>query len=305
MGGKRHRFIKLKEQISVDRIYSIHYNEFNKNYVYSGEQHDFWEFLYVDKGEVDIKTDFASFHLIQGDMIFYSPNEFHSLTCNRKTPPNTFIVAFGCKSEAMRFFTHKMLQLGNAERQQLSSLMEEADKLFVAPINKTINKPVAERSAHPLARKDKPDFGAEQLVKIYLETLLIQLIRRNQAQPSARKLSSLPQEKGQRDLISRIIEFLTTRIAERPSIDAVCAEFALSKSYIRTLFRYHTGSGVTEYIVRLRIEHAKLHIREEMYNMTEIADLLGYASLHFFSRQFKRITGMTPSEYSRTVQAQT
>ncbi|GBF72480.1 AraC family transcriptional regulator [Paenibacillus sp. 598K] len=305
MGKQQYRFIKLKEQISVDRIYSIHYNEFNKNFVYSGEQHDFWEFLYVDKGEVEITTDYSSFHLIQGDMIFYSPNEFHSLKCNRKTPPNTFIVAFGCKSEAMRFFTHKMLRLGNAERQQLSNLMEEADKLFAAPINKTINKPASARSAHPLARKDKPDFGAEQLVKIYLETLLIQLIRRSQAPPSARRLSSLPQEKGQRDLIRRIVEFLTARIAERPSIDAVCAEFALSQSHVRSLFRDHTGSGVTEYIVRLRIEHAKLHIREETYNMTEIAELLGYASLHFFSRQFKRITGMSPSEYARTVQAQT
>ncbi|MCD9023849.1 AraC family transcriptional regulator [Cohnella silvisoli] len=304
MGNTRYRFIKLKEQISIDKIYSFHYNELNKDYVYSGEQHNFWEFLYVDKGEVEITTDFASFHLTQGDMVFYSPNEFHSLKCNRKTPPNTFIVAFGCKSEAMRFFTHKTLRLGNEERQQLSLLMEEADKLFLLPVNQTSTKSKPDVPFNPLARRDKPDFGAEQLVKIYLEALLIRLIRRHQAQPTKTKLSSVSAEKGQRDLVNRIVEYLDAHIQEHQSLDALCAEFALSKSYVRSLFRDHTGCGVTEYVVRLRIERAKQHIREETYNMTEIAERLGYASLHYFSRQFKLATGMSPSEYSKTMQAQ-
>jgi len=304
MGKTRYRFIKLKEQISVDKIYSMHYNEFNKDFVYSGEQHNFWEFLYVDKGEVEITTDFASFHLTQGDMVFYSPNEFHSLKCNRKTPPNTFIVAFGCKSEAMRFFTHKTLRLGNEERQQLSLLMEEADKLFLIPVTKPVSGSKPDVPFNPLARREKPDFGAEQLVKIYLEALLIRLIRRHQAQPAKPKLSSVSAEKGQRDLVSRIVEYLDTHLTEHPSLDELCAEFALSKSYLRSLFRDHTGCGIMEYVVRLRIERAKLHIREETLNMTEIAERLGYTSLHYFSRQFKLATGMSPSEYSKTVQAQ-
>ncbi|BBH24220.1 hypothetical protein Back11_55650 [Paenibacillus baekrokdamisoli] len=304
MEKKRYRFIKLKEQISIDKIYSFHYNEFNKDFVYSGEQHNFWEFLYVDKGEVEITTDFASFHLTQGDMIFYSPNEFHSLKCNRRTPPNTFIVAFGCKSEAMRFFTHKMLRLGNEERQLLLLLIEEADKLFLLPVASPSAKPKSDLPSFPLTRRDKPDFGAEQLIKIYLEALLIRLIRRNQGQPTKPKLSSVSAEKGQRDLVNRIIEYLDAHLLEHPSLDTLCTEFALSKSYLRSLFRDHTGCGVTEYVVRLRIEQAKRHIREETYNMTEIAERLGYTSLHYFSRQFKLATGMSPSEYSKTMQAQ-
>lgn len=304
MGKKRFRFIKLKEQLTVDKIYSIHYNEFHKDFVFGAERHSFWEFLYVDKGEVEITTDYATFHLVQGDMIFYSPNEFHSLKCNRKTPPNTFIVGFGCRSEAMRYFTHKTLRLGNEERLQLSLLMEEADKLFVLPVNQPSARSKANVPLNPLARRDKPEFGAEQLVKIYLEALLIRLIRRNRDQPAKPKLTSVSAENGRRDLVGRIAAYLDARIAEHPSLDALCAEFNLSKSYLRSLFRDYTGCGVMEYIVRLRIERAKLHIREETYNMTEIAERLGYASLHYFSRQFKLATGMSPSEYSKTVQAQ-
>ena len=43
-------------------------------------------------------------------------------------------------------------------------------------------------------------------------------------------------------------------------------------------------------------------IREQNLNFTQIADCLGYASIHYFSRQFKKITGMTPSEYSLSIQ---
>ena len=38
-------------------------------------------------------------------------------------------------------------------------------------------------------------------------------------------------------------------------------------------------------------------------NFTQISDFLGYSSIHYFSRQFKKITGMTPSEYSSSIKA--
>ncbi|MDF2661286.1 MAG: AraC family transcriptional regulator [Paenibacillus sp.] len=55
---------------------------------------------------------------------------------------------------------------------------------------------------------------------------------------------------------------------------------------------------------KLRIERAKQHIREDTCNVTEIAERLGYTSIHYFSRQFKKATGMAPSEYLKTMKAQ-
>jgi AraC-like DNA-binding protein len=44
-------------------------------------------------------------------------------------------------------------------------------------------------------------------------------------------------------------------------------------------------------------------IREQHYNYTEIAWILGYTSIHYFSRDFKKTAGMSPSESARTVKA--
>ncbi|TMV51866.1 helix-turn-helix domain-containing protein [Paenibacillus mesophilus] len=300
---KRYRHILLREQISIDKIYSFHYSELNKDYAYGGEQHDFWEFLYCDKGELEITTDFSTFHLKQGEMVFYSPNEFHALRCNRITPPNIFIISFDCQSEAMQFFTHKALRLGNSERELLSLLIEEGNKLFELPVAKPYLAPKSEKPMHPLTRKEKPEFGSEQLIKIYLEALLIRLIRNNQNRSIEPKLSSITKEKGQRDLIGRIVDYLDAHLLDHPTLDSVCAEFALSKTHLRAVFREHTGSGITEYIGKMRIERARQYIREETCNVTEIAERLGYSSIHYFSRQFKKATGMAPSEYLKTMKA--
>ena len=50
-------------------------------------------------------------------------------------------------------------------------------------------------------------------------------------------------------------------------------------------------------------ELAKELIREKNMNFTQIADYLGYTSIHYFSRQFKKIAGMTPSEYASSIKA--
>ena len=56
-----------------------------------------------------------------------------------------------------------------------------------------------------------------------------------------------------------------------------------------------------EYFCRLKIEAAKRLIRQGGQNFTEIAHALGFSTIHYFSRRFKAITGMTPSGYASCV----
>ena len=60
-----------------------------------------------------------------------------------------------------------------------------------------------------------------------------------------------------------------------------------------------TGVGKT----KMSIELAKKYLREDNYNISQIAELLGYSSVHYFSLQFKKETGMSPSEYSTSIKA--
>ena len=51
----------------------------------------------------------------------------------------------------------------------------------------------------------------------------------------------------------------------------------------------------------MKIDAARQLIRSRRLNFSQIADALGYTSVHYFSRQFKKVTGMSPSEYSASI----
>ena len=53
----------------------------------------------------------------------------------------------------------------------------------------------------------------------------------------------------------------------------------------------------------MKVNAAKQLIRTNKMNFTQISEQLGYTSIHYFSRQFKKVTGMTPSEYASSIKA--
>ena len=102
----------LKKVFTVNEIITIHYFEYEKDYKYIGEKHDFWELVYVDKGEIVIDMDSEQFRLEQGSIAFHQPDEYHNLRANGIVAPNIIIVTFKCKSPAMNFFKKRIIVCG-------------------------------------------------------------------------------------------------------------------------------------------------------------------------------------------------
>ena len=103
--------ICLPQIFTIDRIYSIHYFEYMSNFHFTGESHDFWEFLYVDKGEVLVTSQDQKLTLHQGQVIFHKPNEFHNVEANGIVAPNLIVISFSCKSPSMEFFHDRIASI--------------------------------------------------------------------------------------------------------------------------------------------------------------------------------------------------
>lgn len=125
----------LKEEFRICRIISLHYFEFARDFIFEGEKHDFWEFLYVDKGEAEIMADTAGYKLKQGDIIFHKPNEFHSVWANKKIAPNLIVISFECNTNAMSFFENKIFNLSDNERNHLAAVVKEGFDAFLPPLD--------------------------------------------------------------------------------------------------------------------------------------------------------------------------
>ena len=73
-----YKSIDLKDCITVDKIFTIHYFEYMSDFSFPGESHDFWEFICVDKGDVKIRMGDSDIILKKGQVAFHKPNEFHT-----------------------------------------------------------------------------------------------------------------------------------------------------------------------------------------------------------------------------------
>jgi AraC-like DNA-binding protein len=285
----------LRTDIDIEEIVSIHYFEYMNNFTFAGESHDFWEFCCVDKGEVDVGCDGTVHRLTKGQIIFHQPNEFHNLSATGKTAPNLVVMSFHCSSPCMDFFRNKILTLTDSERSLLAQIIHEAHRCFSSPLD--------DPYLMKLERKDPSPFASEQLIRLYLEQLLLLMCRRSQE-----NLVTLPPVKSVKkandsQIYMRVLAYLEEHLYEHLSIEDICRDNLVGRSQLQKLFREKADSGVINYFSKMKIDKAKQLIRERHMNFSQIAATLGYASVHYFSRQFKKITGMSPSEYASSIKA--
>lgn len=289
---------ELQMALSVSRIVTIHYFEYTSSYSYEGEAHPFWEFLYVDKGEVDVIGGERHYSLKKGQIIFHKPGEFHRLWANGEVAPNLVVVSFECDSPAMHFFEDQVLSVGDVERDCMAAIVSEAQNAFSTPLN--------DPDTQLLERREQIPFAAEQVIRLNLEWMLIHLCRtvqtgEEETAAEVHRPGSLIRENNQKDFMDKVTAYLEANLHRRLTLEDVCRENLVGRSYLQKIFREKTGGGVMEYFGRQKVERARQMIRQGRCNFTEISAALGYTSIHYFSRHFKKVTGMTPSEYASSV----
>ena len=286
----------LTIEFDIREIITVHYFEYMKDFVFSGEAHDFWEFLYVDKGEITVQADHSIYHLKAGDVIFHKPNEFHALKAMGNKAPNLVAISFRCNSSSMKFFEEKSCSLNQDERFLLSRIIAEARQAFSTPLHIP--------SVEKVELASSPPFGAAQLILLYLQIFLIH-VKRNHFEADSAPIHAILTEQmafsSNSTHLEQIIQFMEFHICEQLSLDQLCEHFSLSRSSIQKLFQKEKGCGPMEYFNGLKIQRAKDMIRDGRKNLTEIAGFLSYSSLPYFSKQFKKATGMAPMEYASSV----
>lgn len=285
-----HIRMRIKSTIAIYNMITMYYFEFGKHYSFLGESHNFWEFLYVDKGDLEVWADDHSYRVSQGTIIFHKPNEFHQFYAKNDKAPNVIVITFDCRSKAMKRFENAIIQLNEEERNLLARIIEEGSSAFGFPFH------------YPLARRENARIGSEQMVKLYLESLFIHLLRRDNWATETKPISLPSREKGEEHLAQRAFGLLQEKIHSNVTLNELSDSLHVSKTRLKDVFKLKTGHTVKEYFANLKIGQAKVLIREESCNFTEIASILGFSSVHVFSKSFKRVTDMTPSEYAKSVQ---
>ncbi len=277
----------IRKIIDVKSIVTILYYELSKDFDYAGESHDFWEMVYVDKGEIVATSDGVRHIVPQGSAIFHKPNEFHRLAANGTIAPNVFIITFVCTSRDMQFFNEKITEIPTKLRGYIADIIDERHIIRSDPPGTdTVNGRAV-------------GIASEQMVKLYLEQFLILLLRGEETAKPDR--FSAEREDWDNQLVNDMIHYLQEHIYQELSVSDLCRRFCYSKTQLSKVFKEATGSTIMDYYTRLKIKEAKDMIREGDLNFSQIAVQLSFDNPQYFSRTFKRIAGMTPKEYKNSV----
>ena len=281
---------KINNLLVVNGIVTVHYFEFTKDFKHEGESHDFWEIVYADKEDIICTADGKEILLKGGQMLFHKPNVWHTLSSNGKQAPNVFIISFECHSEGMRFFENKVIQLDKQSLKYVYAIIDEAKKSFDIPFSNPYTKKM-----QPLP---SPILGGVQMIKNYLEIMLIGLMRLESEKDD--KVFLKTDDLGGK-FIADVKNVLKEKIYERISIDDICKKTSYSRAYLFKRFKQATGKSVVNYHIDLKIEKAKQLIRERELSVKEISEKLAFDTPNYFSKTFKKKTGLTPLEYRKRV----
>ncbi len=277
--------------INISRIANIHYFELTNRYHTKDGSHNFCELLYVDRGTLRVHAENFSGDLSVNQLIIHRPDEIHSLSTSDTVAPNVIIIGFECESSALVPFSERPVTLSPEHRNALSKIMNEGISIFEPPYDIPNTTCMKKRSDCP--------FGADQMLKISLESFLISLVRDFHGKKEASK-SVVPVSKSK---IQSVRQYLDENFTAKITLDNLCFLFGMNKTTLCQNFKHEYGSTVLNYINSLKIREAKSLLREENMSIAEISDKLGFESIHYFSRMFKKHTGHTPTEYAKSVKA--
>lgn len=100
--------------------------------------------------------------------------------------------------------------------------------------------------------------------------------------------------------LEAIKEYLDENFTEKITLDDLSARFYINKFYLLEIFKKQYGMGINEYLIHRRITKAKRLLRFTDKTVEAIAFECGINSLHYFSRVFKKVEGLSPSEYRKS-----
>ncbi|KOY17619.1 response regulator [Paenibacillus xylanivorans] len=103
------------------------------------------------------------------------------------------------------------------------------------------------------------------------------------------------------DPMSEIARYMDAHYQEDLSLQQIAARFYLSREYISRKFKQQFGLNWSEYLGKLRINNAKLLLQNPSLRIAKISEMVGYQDEKYFSKVFKKMEGITPGEYRKTL----
>jgi len=234
---------------------------------------------YVDRGTCRAEMGGKAFDLGQGQAILFLP---------RDRPRMSLLPGRSCETISVSFVANASLLADVAGR----------------PFNLTaFQQTLLSRLCQLAAPGDDSAHRSSEVKLLLIQMLLSARERPSPTAPAPVVQPSMPAYKRARHgaALLGIRRILDDSAEGRVRLRDIARHANMSVPTLERLFKLETGLSPIRYHHQQRMERARLLLRHSMLTVTQIADRLGFQSVHHFSHSFKRHTGATPTDYARSV----
>lgn len=162
--------------------------------------------------------------------------------------------------------------------------------------------PDENRGIHALMKKIRRTAGIARV------QVLLSILDKLSCSPRTRLVSPLPvspEKENFADAVTRIQTCLKESFRQSLTLNEIAGKIGMHANAMCRLFKRETGKTVFHYLARIRIDNACRLLIDTGWPVSRIAWESGYANLSHFNRQFRKMTGETPSEYRRSLHPKT
>ncbi len=100
-----------------------------------------------------------------------------------------------------------------------------------------------------------------------------------------------------KQLFNDVMDYINWHICENIKVSDIAEYFGYNEKYLSTLFRKNSGVSLKQYILQAKMDHAKAELSDTNHSISQIGYNIGYNDPHNFTNAFKKVTGLTPSDY--------
>lgn len=261
--------------INEDDKSSTKPNESGKRMKKLAKQLKHHEFLYITEGKGSILIEQKKYPLKEGMLFYLCPDITYNITLEMEGPACFLSVHFSC---ALVTFNDNVWDIkgedGTLSFQPIHELMDyyQVEDIFKKLVDSW----------------NKKTPGYEFVTKTFLCQLMI-AINQNIKKQNQNYSISLKVEK--------VIEYLHQNISNKVTLQELSDLVHISPFYLSRAFKNSTGYTVIEYFNKIKIDKAKELMIESDKKVKDIAQMIGFGDEFYFSRIFKKIEGISPSEF--------
>jgi AraC-like DNA-binding protein len=235
-----------------------------------------YQVIYITKGEGVFESENSGHHLIkQGTIIFLFPGEWHRFKPNLQKGWDEFWVGFN--GDIIENIVDK-------------NFISKENAIFEIGLHKSIIQ-----LFKSIIEKVK---GERTSCQFFLSGILINLLGNIQ---SIKRLQSFEEEDIVVSIINKAKIILKINLDKDCTMERIAEELNVSYAWFRKSFKVHTGIAPNQYLLKLKIDKAKILLVDHSKTIKEIAYDLNFESPFYFSKLFKNKIGISPELYRKNI----